>query len=94
MLTLRSCDLLLRWRSEATAIFFPLVVVVLTMRHHLENKYFLAGIEDACNQSVVVPSNVEDDAIADDACRSKVSLHVTPRMPSHGRAVYVCVPGS
>jgi hypothetical protein len=63
------------------------------MRHHLKDKDLLARVQNASNQPVLVTANVEDDAVADDAGRSKLGPDISPRMPRDCLVADVRMPG-
>ena len=66
---------------KAAAFVFPLVRVVLLMRHDFENEYFLAGIQNASDQPVLVASDVEDDTVANEAGAAKLLPDISPGLP-------------
>jgi hypothetical protein len=57
-------------RREAPAFFLPFVIVVLGVGHHLQDEDLLARVQRPGDEAVLVAADVEDDAIADQACRA------------------------
>jgi len=62
------------------------------LSHDFQNEDFLALIEDASDQSILVASNVEHNAIADNVGTSKNCTYVAPVLPGYLTVVYVGVP--
>jgi hypothetical protein len=66
---------------KASALALPGILIVLDVGHPLENKDFLAGIEDTRDQPILVSPDVEDDAVANDAGRAEFRPDVAPSLP-------------
>jgi hypothetical protein len=62
-------------------LLLPLVFVVLLVGHHLEDKDFLAGVEDTGNQPILIASDVEDNAVADGAGAAEGRFDFAPGLP-------------
>src|SRR2546426_771846 len=76
----------------ASAFAFPFVVVVLAVRHHLQDENLLTAVKDADNKPEFVAADIKYDAVADQARSEKSSLDITPRVPRNGLAVDMSVP--
>jgi hypothetical protein len=81
-----------RRRSEAPAFHLPPVVVILLVGHYPENEDLLADVQNANNETVLVTSDVEDDAVADAARVAKLFFYISPGMPTNGLAADVGIP--
>jgi hypothetical protein len=80
--------------GETTAILFPLVLVVLRMAQGFKDKDLLAWVKDAGDQPVLVATDVENDAVSDNACTAEVSFDIAPRTPGNGPMVDMRVPST
>lgn len=56
------------------------------MSHHPQDEHFLAGIEDASNQSILIAANVEYNAIPSEV-KTTLSIHTAAELSSRGRRV-------
>ena len=48
------------------------------MSHHFEDKDLLADVQDAGNQTIIIPLDVENDAIPDAAGVAEACLDIAP----------------
>ena len=81
LLGVSACFSLSFRRGEAATFVLPRVLIVLLVRHHLEDKDLLAGVKDTGNQPVLVTPDVEDGAIAHGAGTAELRFHIAPGLP-------------
>ena len=64
------------------------------MSHYLEDEDLLARVHDAGDKSVLVPTYIKYDAVANETGPGKTRFHVGPRLPGNGLAVDMGIPRS
>jgi len=69
---------------KATALLFPLILVVDGMSHDSQDKYLLTRIEDASDQARLVSANVEHDAVSNQIGIAERQANFTPILPRNG----------
>ena len=62
------------------------------MSYDFQNEDFLALVEDASDQSILVASNVEHNAVTDKVGTSKTRAYVAPILPGYLTVAYVSIP--
>jgi hypothetical protein len=79
-------------RLVTTAFCFPILVVVLFVRHHAENEHFVTRVEHSRHESILIPANVEHHAASRGAGRGKRRLDFGPVGPCHMTIAHMRVP--
>src|SRR5688572_27406519 len=71
----RSNGLLWGW-LKATAVLFPVLVVVLLVGHHPKDENFLTRVQYSGYEPVLIATDVENNAVANEACCRKHRFNV------------------
>ena len=54
------------------------------MSHHAQHEYLLTGIKDASDQAILVPANVEHNAVFNQISVAERQANFTPILPPYG----------
>jgi hypothetical protein len=62
------------------------------MSHHLEDENLLTWVKNARHETILVPTNVKDNAVSNKAGGREVGFDISPRMPRDGLAADMGMP--
>lgn len=76
----------------AAAFCLPLPVVVIAVRHYLEDEHLVARKQHPCDEAILVATDVENDATADVTGGGEILLNVVPTLPIDRAVADVSIP--